>query len=265
MTKTMSILAHRDFGGEGNPPLVILHGLLGSSRNWQSAGRDLASRSHVYALDLRNHGESFHHREMDYDVMAADVVSWMESEEIARASFIGHSMGGKVAMVLACRQPRRVDKLVTVDIAPRAYPAGHVREFKAMHALDLGSIESRQDAERRIEAYAPDWGMRQFLLSNLERLPDGGGFRWMIGLEEISAALATLEDRFLNEGDSWEGPTCFLLGGKSRYFRTEDQVLVERYFPAATIETLPGVGHNPHFEAREAFVAKVNAFLGLGG
>src|SRR5690606_16173510 len=118
----MPLLAHRDFGGEGKPPLVVLHGLLGSARNWQSAGRDLAADFHVCALDLRNHGDSFHAREMTYAIMADDVCAWLDARGWQRVRLMGHSMGGKVAMVLACRFPERVEKLVAVDIAPKAYP-----------------------------------------------------------------------------------------------------------------------------------------------
>ncbi|MGH8018503.1 MAG: alpha/beta fold hydrolase, partial [Opitutaceae bacterium] len=261
MTKTMPVLAHRDFGGEGRPPLIILHGLLGSSRNWQSAGRDLAEHFHVHALDLRNHGDSFHAREMDYPAMAMDVAAWMGAHGIERARLIGHSMGGKVGMVLACRFPQRLEKFVAVDIAPRAYPAGHVKEFEAMHALDLDTLGSRQEAEAAVELYVSEWGMRQFLLSNLERKPDGG-FRWMINLQGITDALSTLEDEFLGEGDRFDGEVLFLLGGRSKYFKPEDRARVKKHFPAAKIETMPSVGHNPHFEAREAFVAEVMKFLG---
>ncbi len=263
MTKTMPILAHRDFGGEGRPPLLILHGLLGSSRNWQSAGRDLAEHFHVCALDLRNHGDSFHAREMDYATMAADITAWMDAHGIERARLIGHSMGGKVGMVLACRFPQRLEKFIAVDIAPRAYAAGHVKEFEAMHALDLHTLASRQEAEKTIEGFVPEWGMRQFLLSNLERKP-GSGFRWVINLQGITDALPTLEDEFLGEGDRFDGSVLFLLGGSSRYFKPEDRARVNTYFPHAKIVTMSDIGHNPHFEAREAFVSEVLRFFGGG-
>src|SRR5262245_22188729 len=113
----------RDWGGEGRPPLVVLHGLLGSSRNWQTAGGDLAKAgaAHVMALDLRNHGKSPHADVMSYDAMVADVLTWMDARGLTRVSLMGHSMGGKVAMALACRHPERVERLIVVDIAPRDY------------------------------------------------------------------------------------------------------------------------------------------------
>ena len=146
-------LHHRDFGGEGTPPFVILHGMLGSSRNWQTVGRDLAARRRTFALDLRNHGESPHADVMTYDSMAADVLAWLDARAIEAADFIGHSMGGKVAMVLACRHPERVHRLIVVDIAPKPYawPAHRV-EFAAMKGLDRASLRSRAEAESRLEA-----------------------------------------------------------------------------------------------------------------
>jgi len=260
MTNAMPILAHRDFGGKGKPPLIILHGLLGSSRNWQSAGRDFAEHFHVHALDMRNHGESFHAREMDYPTLAADVASWMDAQGFESTHFIGHSMGGKIGMVLACRQPQRLKKFIAVDIAPRAYPAGHVREFEAMHALDVGNCPSRQEAEKLIEPSVTEWGMRQFLLSNLERDPKGG-FRWLIDLQGITDALPTLEAEFLGANDRYDGEMLFLLGGRSQYFRSEDRKRVETHFPRARIVTMPHIGHNPHFEAREAFVAEAMKYF----
>ena len=108
--RIMPLLAHRDFGGAGRPPLIVLHGLLGAARNWQSAGRDLAADFHVCALDLRNHGESFHARESGYGDMAADVLAWLDAHGRERVHLLGHSMGGKIAMRLACRHPKRVQR-----------------------------------------------------------------------------------------------------------------------------------------------------------
>lgn len=254
------MLAHRDFGGEGRPPLVILHGLLGSSRNWQTAGRDLAAHFHVCALDLRNHGESFHAREMDYAIMAGDVVAWLDATGFERVHLLGHSMGGKVAMRLACSRPARLDRLVVVDIAPRAYPSTHTREFAAMQALDPARITSREQALHAMEAHVPDWGMRQFLLSNLVRGPTGR-FRWSINLPGLVAALPALEECFLDPEDRFEKDVLFLLGGKSRYFLPGDEQQVAAHFPHARLATIPESGHNPHFETRERFVALVRDFL----
>lgn len=251
-------LFHRDFGGTGEPPRVILHGMLGSSRNWLTAGKDLAASRRVYALDLRNHGLSPHADLMTYDAMVADVEAWLDSRGIGSAELIGHSMGGKVAMLLACRRPDRVSRLVVVDIAPRSYQwPEHREEFAAIRELDLGSLKSRAEAESRLEARVPGWAMRKFILTNLERI--SGGWRWQINVPVITAALPELERNPLGSGDRFGGPALFIAGGKSRYVEPADRAAITRAFPAARITVLQNSGHNPHVEEREAFVRAVDS------
>jgi esterase len=257
-TKPM-LLYHRDLGGTGRPPLVILHGMLGSSRNWQTTGRDLAEKYHVLALDLRNHGDSPHASEMSYAAMVEDVIGWLDAQQLTRVTLLGHSMGGKVAMLLACRHPERVAGLIVVDIAPKDYrwPA-HREEFAAMNELDLASLESRAAGEQAFESRISDWAMRKFLLTNLARTTDGR-WQWSINLPVLTAALAALESNPLTPADQFAGPTLFITGGKSRYVESGDHAAIRGYFPAAQIETLPAAGHNPHIDAREAFVALVRS------
>ena len=251
------LLSHRDLGGAGHPPLVVLHGMLGSSRNWQTAGRELTMRYHVLAPDLRNHGDSPHADEMTYEAMMEDVVAWLDAQGVKRATFVGHSMGGKVAMLLACRHPERVERLVIVDIAPKGYSwPEHRLEFAAMNELDLGTVRSRAEAERLFEPRVPGWAMRKFLLTNLERDADGR-WRWLVNLPGLTMALPELEKNPLASDDHFDGPTLFIVGGKSRYVVAGDWQEVLRYFPAANLETLGEAGHNPHMEAREAFVRLV--------
>ena len=253
-------LFHRDLGGAGQPPLVILHGMLGSSRNWQTTGRDLAGRFHVLALDLRNHGDSPHDGEMSYATMVEDVIAWLDALGLGQITLLGHSMGGKVAMLLACRHPERVTALVIVDIAPKDYywPA-HRAEFAAMNELDLANLASRAAAEKLFEAKVSDWAMRKFLLTNLVQVD--GHWQWSVNLPALTAALAAMEANPLQPTDCFAGPTLFIAGGKSRYVTAEDHAAIRRYFPAARIETLVNAGHNPHIEMREAFVVLVTSAL----
>jgi len=252
-------LFHRDFGGAGDPPFVILHGMLGSSRNWQTAGRDLAAGRRAFALDLRNHGMSPHARPMSYEAMAADVVAWMDAHGVGRAELIGHSMGGKVAMLLACRSPARAARLVVVDIAPKAYHWPQRRaEFDAMGALDLAGLASRADAEGRLETSIPSWAMRKFVAANLERNP-GGGWKWQVNLPVLAAALPELERSPLGPGDRFDGPALFITGARSAFVEPGDADAIRSHFTSARIVELAHAGHNPHIESREAFVRAVRS------
>jgi pimeloyl-ACP methyl ester carboxylesterase len=252
-------LFHVDLGGAGKTPMLVLHGLLGSSRNWQTTGRDLAAHFHVIALDARNHGRSPHADGMSYELMVDDVLAWMDAQAMTRATIVGHSMGGKIAMLLACRHPGRVERLVVVDVAPRDYSwQGHRAEFMAMHELNLANLQSRQEAELRFEARVPDLGMRKFLATNLAR-DDAGGWTWAINLPVLTEALPRLEKDALASDDRYDGPTQFILGGRSRYVQESDHDVIRRHFPHATLTTIPESGHNPHMDAREAFVSAVLA------
>lgn len=250
-------LYHRDFGGDGKPALVVLHGMLGSSRNWQTAGRDLAGSFHVLAPDLRNHGASPHAETMSYEEMMGDVLGWMDAQGIGQSVFLGHSMGGKIAMLLACRHPARVERLIIVDIAPRNYYwPGHRASFAAMNELNLGDLRSRAEAELRFEARVPSWAMRKFLATNLERSAEGK-WSWQINLPALTHALPELERNPLQEGDRFEGAVRFIAGGRSTYIEPDDHPVIRAHFPAVEFRLIENAGHNPHLETREAFVAAV--------
>jgi pimeloyl-ACP methyl ester carboxylesterase len=254
------VLFHRDLGGAGLPPLVILHGILGSSRNWQTAGRDLATRYHVLALDLRNHGESPHGEEAGYAAMERDVADWLDAQPLGRVTLLGHSLGGKVAMRLACHEPGRIERLVVVDIAPRDYAWGGRQraEFVAMNGLELAGLPTRAEAERRLEAGVADWAMRKFITTNLARRPDGG-WEWSVNLPALTRALPELERNSLAPADRFAGPALFIAGGRSAYVQAADHAAILRHFPAARIETIPAAGHNPHMDSRAEFVRIVLA------
>lgn len=249
-------LAHRHLGGEGKPPLVLLHGLLGSSRNWIATGKDLAARYSVFAVDLRNHGDSPHDDDVGFPALAADVLAFLDDHELDRVRLLGHSLGGKAAMRVAVDDPARVEALVVVDIAPKDYAPYRLRDFEAMAALPLKELSSRKDADERLAEAVPDWAYRQFLLTNLTRDP-AGGFRWAVNLRALLEGMGDMRVNPLAPGETHAGPTTFILGGKSRFVQEEDHAAIRAHFPAARIETIPGAGHNPHMDAREAFLALV--------
>jgi len=200
---------------------------------------------------------------MSYDEMVADVIGWMDANRLMRVLLMGHSMGGKVAMALACRYPHRIGRLIVVDIAPKEYQSlSHRNEIAAMNELDLRRIRRREEAELHFESRVSDASMRKFLVTNLERDHETGGLVWMPNVAGIAAALPGLEGNPLRRGEMFEGETLFVTGGKSNHVNEdEDRVTIMRHFPNARIETLVDSGHNPHMEAREEFVQVVTTFL----
>jgi pimeloyl-ACP methyl ester carboxylesterase len=252
-------LACRDLGGGGLPPVVLLHGFMGSSRNWQLTGRDLATNARIHALDLRNHGDSPSAENMSWDVLVGDVVQWCAVHGVTRARFLGHSLGGKVLMRLACTAPELVESLIVVDIAPKSYAfQSHRHELAALLGLELTGLSSRAEAEVRLEGRIPDLAMRKFLLTNLVRTGDGT-WRWAVPLAWLAAALPSLEMSPLDPEMIFAGRATFILGGRSRYVTPDDIPIIRRHFPAAIIETIAASGHNPHMDARADFVACVTA------
>ncbi len=240
--------------------MVILHGLLGSSRNWagllKTLGKDLA----CHALDLRNHGQSPHAASMDYGELVADVRAYLDKAGLERVALVGHSLGGKVAMALACASPERVSHLLVVDIAPKPYPPRWEKEFAAMRALPVAEMKSRAEAEAALEPAVSDWAFRKFLLTNLGRR-EGGGFEWTVNLPLLEASLPALFEHPLAAEDHYAGPTLFLRGEHSRFVRDEDVARIEAHFPQATLETIAGAGHNVHFDQPAAFEKALRRLL----
>ena len=241
------------------PPLIVLHGLFGSRANWHAISRALADDFEVIAVDQRNHGNSPHADEMTYAAMADDLLQLMTHEGIARAHVLGHSMGGKTAMQFALTHGERVDRLIVVDIAPRAYPPHHDDLLDALRELDLDAATSRAELDamlaRRIDAPA----VRQFLLTNVTR-DDDGGFVWRINLPAIAASYAALVAE-VDSARSFEGPALFVAGERSDYIAPEDRALIRARFPRARFASVKGAGHWVHADQPEAFRRIVQAFL----
>ena len=259
-------LFHREFGGAGKqapggagkPPLIIIHGLLGSSKNWQTTAPELAHRFHVYAVDLRNHGGSPHAPEMTFPLLSADILEWADDRGLSSFSILGHSLGGKVAMRVACDAPERVRALYVIDIAPRDYGLGS-RELEAMLKLDLQALTMRRDAEERLAADIPEVWARRFLLTNLVRRASGE-FSWQPNLPVITATLPAVRKTPLEPHERFAKPALFVVGGKSQFVVEDDKAIIRRHFPQAKIVTLPRSGHFPHVEDRGGLVEAVIAF-----
>jgi pimeloyl-ACP methyl ester carboxylesterase len=244
--------------GEGSP-VVILHGLFGSLDNWQHISQRLCSRFSVLACDLRNHGQSPHHEEIDYAAMAGDLVETLDHENILSAHLIGHSLGGKVAMEFALEHPERVSSLIVVDIAPRRYPPLHGEIFEALLGLDPAQIQDRRQAEHALAPAIPDLAVRRFLLKNLAR-SESGGFRWRFALTALWRNYAGLSQA-LRGGRVFPGPTLFVRGADSDYIRDEDVPGIRSSFPGMTLQTIEAAGHWVHADQPARFVETVTAFL----
>ena len=243
--------------GEGEP-VLILHGLLGSLDNWQTIARKMSEKFKVYIIDQRNHGKSPHSSEMNYKVMADDVVELMDDENIPSAFVIGHSMGGKTAMQLAAEHPERVEKLVVVDIAPKEYEAGHDKIFEALYSLNLGDIQSREDADEMLAKKISDYGIRQFLLKNLSREKEG--FEWKINLEDIHQNYDKITSE-IHFAWPFDKPVLFIRGGKSDYITEADFDQIHSLFPNSEIKTIKEAGHWVHAEAPDQILEIVSKFL----
>lgn len=259
MVPPPSQLAYYRFGDRG-PPLILLHGLLGSKANMAAVARELAGRNRVFALDLRNHGDSLHAPSMTYEGMAADVLRFLDEHQLEKAALIGHSMGGKCAMQLALSHPLRIERLVVVDIAPRGYPQPFWQGYlEAMSSLELAGLATREDADLALRSAIASRLYRQFLLSNLNRSPKGGYF-WKVNLKALLAGATTLAGEITARG-TYDGPALFMRGGCSKHVRCEDAKLINRLFPASRLVTIEGAGHLLHIEAKERFIEELVAFL----
>jgi pimeloyl-ACP methyl ester carboxylesterase len=262
--------------GEAGPPMIIVHGLYGSSDNWVSIARDLADRFEVYVLDQRNHGQSPHSPQHDYPSMREDLRELMDDQGIKKAILIGHSMGGKTVMSFAEAWPERVQALVSVDIAPKSYrnlalasrtAANHSNMIDAMMKVDLSKIESREDADLSLAASIGSERIRGFLLKNLRR-DAGGTFAWRINLEAISNNLEAIFDGMDREAIAARGgitgfPALFISGGDSEYIRARDYQTIKDIFPTAEIVTVKGAGHWVHAEQPDLLVKTIRYFLDI--
>jgi pimeloyl-ACP methyl ester carboxylesterase len=245
--------------GEGQP-LVILHGLFGSARNWGSIARALSDVRQVHALDLRNHGASPWCTSMTYPEMAADVAAYIERRGLMPCDVLGHSMGGKTAMVLALTRPELVERLIVVDIAPVAYQRDHFPDYlEAMRQADLTRLHRRADVDAVLALVIADASLRAFLLQNL--VSEAGHFRWRLNLAGIAANLPTITG-FPEIADRFEGSATFLAGERSNYIRPRDLEEMARLFPQAALLEVGQAGHWPHAEQPDRFLELVRDTLG---
>lgn len=247
--------------GTSGPEVVILHGLLGSSRNWQRVMRELSNDCRVIVPDLRNHGDS-PHGPHTYLNMRDDILRLVEINCEEEPHLIGHSMGGVAAMAVAISDDASPASLIVVDAMPvRRSADGILKILDALKELNLDSISSRADADQALSEKIPDPGVRQFVLQNLER-KDTGELAWGCNLPELRRFAA--EDSFeLPDRAVYEGPTLVLAGGKSEYRVWEHEKLFKAHFPAMTLKIIEDAGHWVQVDAQEVFLQSIREWLNL--
>ncbi len=236
-------------------PVLILHGLFGSARNWQTFAKKLSEDFAVFTLDLRNHGNSPHIDEMNYPDMALDVIRFLDDNDIQDAKIIGHSMGGKTAMTLALSFPERVQQLVIVDIAPVSYSHNYEALLGNLDQLDLGLIERRADANRMLGEAIDDDELRLFLLQNLV-IKAGKPAKWRINLNAIRTNVNHLvQYKPSHTTMQYRGSTAFIRGRLSGYVQDSHLPQITALFPTADFHTIERAGHWPHAQNPTAFLS----------
>ena len=253
------MLLHSNILGQGKP-LVILHGFLGMGDNWKTLGKEFSEQGYqVHLIDQRNHGKSFHDEAFSYEVMVNDLKHYCESYGLEEIVLLGHSMGGKTAMLFAAKYPKMVSKLIVADISPRFYPIHHDKILEGLGALDFDTIKSRGQADKQLSKYISDFGIRQFLLKNVDRI-DKDNLALKLNLPILTREVAEVGEA-LPIHAKFEGDTLFLRGDRSEYIGPQDEAIIKNHFPKANIVTIPESGHWLHAENPEAFFSKTMQFL----
>jgi esterase len=246
--------------GEGKA-LIILHGLFGSLDNWQTLAKRFAENFTVYIVDQRNHGQSPHSEEWTYEAMVEDLNELVEDEQLEKPVILGHSMGGKTAMLFALKYPEKLKKLIVADIAPRKYAPHHSSIIEALLAVDLDNISSRKEAEDTLSERINDFGTKQFLLKNLYwKDVENKKLAWRFNLNVIAEKISEVGVG-IPEDKSVELPALFIKGKNSNYITKEDETIILKIFPKAEIKAIEKAGHWVHAEQPEDFYNAVMDFV----
>jgi esterase len=259
MNKQAVALHYRQFGTPGFPVLCLLHGLFGSANNWLGIVKYLEDDFHIVIPDLRNHGRSPHHQGMDYTLMVRDLMMLFDRLAIGEVNLLGHSMGGKAAMWLALEQPERVGKLVVADIAPVAYKNSFDKIFKGLCALPLEKIGRRDEADQLLTNWVADRAVRQYLLQNLVKQPEG--WSWRFNLAVLHMAISALIGFPDPGGRHYAGETLFIHGEKSDYVKQAYHETIGKLFPHHRQRLLHGAGHWLYAEQPQRFTQAIKGFL----
>lgn len=245
--------------GQGYP-VLILHGLFGMSDNWWSIAGKLAPMHAVYLIDQRNHGRSPHDAKFNFEVLVEDLKDFIDQQELGEVSLVGHSLGGKVAMLFALQYPEYLNKLVIVDIAPRRYKNDFFKSLLAdLISLDMNQAASYTEASELLKTKISNPQIQQFLLKNLYK-DDDNRFRWRLNLDSLHNNMDAI---LTDEGFTGEyyGDCLFIRGELSDYIQDADQDLIRQIFPEAVIKTIPGATHWVHSDAPDELCDLLKEYL----
>ncbi len=249
---------HYEECGSG-PPLVILHGLLGSGGNWRIIAKRLADIGRVVMIDLPNHGRSPHAPDAHIGMICASVAETMQAAGAERALLLGHSLGGKIAMRLSSEHPEVLAGVIVVDMLPRAIPPAHLFILRACEQLDLAAAANRSELDRALARSVVQPEVRAFILKNMRR-DANNHFRWQVNLPNIIANYRTVsDDPALTR--PYEGAALFIGGERSPYRIASAAPLIRRWFPQAKITIIPDAGHLVHTDQPAAFSTAVRDFM----
>ncbi|MFT5635784.1 MAG: esterase [Cognaticolwellia sp.] len=253
----MAKLLNYQQSGNGKD-IILIHGLFGRLENLNMVAKALAKNFRVTSVDVRNHGDSFHHSVMNYPTMAQDIADVMQHLAINSAVVLGHSMGGKIAMELALTTPELVEKLIVADIAPVEYPPHHSQIITGLKSLDFSVLKQRKDADKQLAKHVDDVGVRQFLLRNLST--KNGQLSFKCSIDNIAKNYPQIMKTYQGS-NSYQGPTLFIKGVNSDYILPEHRTEILRLFPQSRARVIQGAGHWLHAEKTIAFNRSVEGFL----
>jgi pimeloyl-ACP methyl ester carboxylesterase len=247
--------------GENGKPIIILHGLFGTSDNWLTIGKILGETNRVYMLDQRNHGQSPWSYVFDYHAMAEDLKEFIDDHELENPMLIGHSMGGKTIMQFAMNYADSFSKMIVVDIAPKFYPVHHTMILQGLASIDLKTLKSRTEANELLKRFEENEGVRQFLLKNLWRNPaKNNEFDWRINVPVITKNIDVVGFELSNE-HAVNQPVLFIRGAESNYIQSEDERKIWDLFPDYELITIEGAGHWVQADKPREFLEIVQRFL----
>lgn len=248
--------------GDGARHLIVLHGFLGMGDNWKTHAKRWAEQGWcVHLVDQRNHGRSFWSSAFDYSILAEDLKAYLDHHEIKNCTILGHSMGGKTAMVFASQHPECINQLMVADIAPKTYNPHHQQILNGLASLDFATLKTRTAVDLALSNYVPEVGVRQFLLKNLYWVEQG-----ILGLRiniDILKDVGSVIGIGLEPHQQFTGPTLFLRGIQSGYIVNEDHMILKHHFPDYTLKDIAKAGHWLHAENPTAFLEAIETWWQL--